>query len=135
MKRLSGTSGTRPTRSLSRPRRSPRATLLPRILAQCISASYTISVTCIGYLSLRRPAMKHTIVLGLVGLMSIGAAAHAQDSFWYRHSVPGISTPSAAESEENQSPVVSGAPRSEEHTAELQSLMRTSYAVFSLKNN
>src|SRR3546814_7230799 len=54
--------------------------------------------------------MKHTIVLGLVGLMAIGAAAHAQDSFCYRHSVPGISTPSAAESEENQSPDVSGAP-------------------------
>src|SRR3546814_8897319 len=29
--------------------------------------------------------------------------------------------------------VVSGAPRSEEHTSELQSLMRSSYAVFCLK--
>src|SRR3546814_5780045 len=29
--------------------------------------------------------------------------------------------------------IVSGEPRSEEHTSELQSLMRTSYAVFCLK--
>src|SRR3546814_6818720 len=35
----------------------------------------------------------------------------------------------------SRSTVLVGTPRSEEHTSELQSLMRISYAVFCLKNN
>src|SRR3546814_2141780 len=45
---------------------------------------------------------------------------------------PGSTTPAFSNSNFRGSPAVS---RSEEHTSELQSLMRISYAVFCLKNN
>src|SRR3546814_2681779 len=46
-----------------------------------------------------------------------------------------LAAPSAARSEghQQQRPVAQGRRRSEEHTSELQSLMRISYAVFCLK--
>src|SRR3546814_1630369 len=46
--------------------------------------------------------------------------------------VPAISNDRSSSA---SSPVMDGASRSEEHTSELQSLMRISYAVFCLKKN
>lgn len=51
--------------------------------------------------------IKKPLLLALAGVMAAGAVAHAQDAFWYRHPIPGISTAVEAGSG-NRSPVITG---------------------------
>src|SRR3546814_7090144 len=50
-----------------------------------------------------------------------------------QESLPWRILPAAASTEQGRNPMRRGSGRSEEHTSELQSLMRISYAVFCLK--
>src|SRR3546814_4351985 len=71
------------------------------------------------------------VALGIIGL-----AWAVAWRFWYHDrpaDQPGITPEEVAEIGDDGAGGHSGTPRSEEHTSELQSLMRISYAVFCLK--
>src|SRR3546814_2531586 len=73
------------------------------------------------------------LLLALALLLGIAPAAHAEDGYdlWLRYR-PLAAAPRAVVAAQASAIL---APRSEEHTSELQSLMRISYAVFCLNNN
>src|SRR3546814_6087319 len=72
----------------------------------------------------------HLLLADVAGLVVVGDVAfravldHAEHAAWFEH---------VEEAAEHAFGLAAGAPRSEEHTSELQSLMRNSYAVLCLK--
>src|SRR3546814_4394065 len=73
--------------------------------------------------ALARPELAHSVHVEIAGLSS-----HRR--YWYRFVVDGIRSDTGTV---RTAPAAGAALRSEEHTSELQSLMRNSYAVFCLK--
>src|SRR3546814_4465977 len=74
------------------------------------------------------------IAAGLGGVARAGAGAVAQGARSMATRTASSLSQSARTGREAAWRATGGSPRSEEHTSELQSLMRISYAVFCLKN-
>src|SRR3546814_2935527 len=67
------------------------------------------------------------------GVVGVGQAAHVDDAQLLPQRLAGDGDARRGAAGEHDDAVLLDHPRSEEHTSELQSLMRNSYAVFCLK--